>query len=166
MVLSIQSAPPDQRFVALYETHAGAVLAYARRRIGPDQAEDVLAETFLVAWRRRGDVPSDALPWLYAVAANVLRNRARSARRQTALEARLAAEPALGAPDDDPDPDPRLREALAALKPIDREALLLTAWEGLAPDRAARAAGCSRATFHVRLHRARRRLAQALEELS
>ena len=57
-----------------------------------------------------------------------------------------------------------LRTALDALKPIDREALLLTAWEGLPADRAARAAGCSTATFHVRLHRARKRLAHALEE--
>ena len=167
MVLSIESAPPDRRFVALYEAHAGAVLAYARRRIGPEAAEDVLAETFLVAWRRRDDVPPDALPWLYAVTANVLRNRARSDRRQAALSARLAAEPASPAlPADDDTPDPRLREALATLKPIDREALLLTAWEGLSADRAARAAGCSRATFHVRLHRARKRLAHALEERS
>ena len=60
-------------------------------------------------------------------------------------------------------PDPRLRAALDRLRPIDREALLLTAWEGLSTERAARAAGCSRATFHVRLHRARKRLAQALE---
>jgi RNA polymerase sigma-70 factor, ECF subfamily len=162
MVLSIESAPPDRRFVALYEAHAGAVLGYARRRIGPEAAEDVLAETFLVAWRRRHDVPADALPWLYAVAANVLRNRARSERRQAALSARLAAEPAFVV--DDGAPDPRLRAALETLKPIDREALLLTAWEGLSADRAARAAGCSRATFHVRLHRARKRLAQALEE--
>jgi RNA polymerase sigma-70 factor (ECF subfamily) len=57
-----------------------------------------------------------------------------------------------------------LREALATLKPIDREALLLTAWEDLSIDRAARAAGCTQATFHVRLHRARKRLAKALEE--
>ena len=164
MAVSIESAPPDQRFVALYEAHAGAVLAYARRRCGADDAEDVLAETFLIAWRRRDDVPADALPWLYAVAGNVLRNRARSERRQAALSARLAAEPAL--PADADAPDQRLRDALAALKPIDREALLLTAWEGLSADRAARAAGCSRATFHVRLHRARKRLAHALEELS
>jgi RNA polymerase sigma-70 factor (ECF subfamily) len=164
MVVSIETAPPDQRFVALYEAHAGAVLGYARRRTGPEEAEDVLAETFLVAWRRRDDVPADALPWLYGVAANVLRNRARSERRQAAVSARLAAEPLMsGEPDA---PDPRLREALAALKPIDREALLLTAWEGLSADRAARAAGCSRATFHVRLHRARKRLAQALEDQS
>jgi RNA polymerase sigma-70 factor (ECF subfamily) len=162
MVVSIPSAPPDQRFVALYEAHAAAVLAYARRRIGSEEAEDVLAETFLVAWRRRADVPADALPWLYAVAANVLRNRARSERRREALSARLAAEPVPAVEEDAP--DPRLRDALARLKPIDREALLLTAWEGLSADRAARAAGCSRATFHVRLHRARKRLAEALEE--
>jgi RNA polymerase sigma-70 factor (ECF subfamily) len=97
------------------------------------------------------------------VAGNIVRNRARSERRRVALEARLAAEPVR--PVESDAPDPRLREALAALKPIDREALLLTAWEGLSADRAARAAGCSRATFHVRLHRARRRLAQALEEM-
>jgi RNA polymerase sigma-70 factor (ECF subfamily) len=161
----LQSAPPDQRFVALYEAHAAAVLGYARRRTaGPEEAEDVLAETFLIAWRRRDAVPADALPWLFGVAANVLRNRARSERRQAALSARLAAEPAL--PVEHDAPDPRLRDALAALKPIDREALLLTAWEGLSADRAARAAGCSRATFHVRLHRARKRLAQALEDPS
>src|SRR5688500_3161984 len=58
-----------ERFVALYGAHGGAVLAYARRLIAADEAEDIRAETFLVAWRRRRDVPADALPWLYAVAA-------------------------------------------------------------------------------------------------
>ena len=171
-----------ERFASLYERHAALVLAYARRRIGAAEAEDVLAETFLVAWRRREEVPVDALPWLYAVAGNVLRNRVRTERRRTALSARLAAESArleaesarggaappapLAAdhlPADADAPDPRLRAALDRLRPIDREALLLTAWEGLSTERAARAAGCSRATFHVRLHRARKRLAQALE---
>ena len=157
------TAGERERFVALYEAHGAAVLAYARRRVGADEAEDVLAETFLVAWRRRRDVPADALPWLYAVAGNVVRNRARAARRRDALQARMVgAAPAAGA---DPAPDPKLGEALARLKAIDREALLLTAWEGLTPERAARAAGCSRATFHVRLHRARARLAQALAQI-
>ncbi|MDA0159456.1 RNA polymerase sigma factor [Solirubrobacter ginsenosidimutans] len=159
--VSSVAAMPDTRFVELYEAHAGAVLAYARRRCGTDEAEDVLAETFLIAWRRRDEVPPDALPWLYAVARNVVSNRLRSVRRRTALESRLAAEPL---PADDDAPDPRLRAALSTLRPIDREALLLTAWEGLSTQRAARAAGCSAATFHVRLHRARKRLAQALEE--
>jgi RNA polymerase sigma factor (sigma-70 family) len=152
-----------ERFVALYETHGAAVLAYARRRVGADEADDVLAETFLVAWRRRRDLPGDALPWLYAVAGNVIRNRLRAERRRDALQARMAsAAPSAG---DDPAPDPKLGEALARLKAIDREALLLTAWEDLEPERAARAAGCSRATFHVRLHRARARLAQALAQI-
>jgi RNA polymerase sigma factor (sigma-70 family) len=149
------------RFVTLYEAHAGAVLAYARRRVGADEADDVLAETFLVVWRRRAQVPDDALPWLYAVAGNVIRNRRRAARRRVALAARMATHPVR----DEATPDPRLHEALARLKPLDREALLLTAWEGLEPARAARAAGCSRATFNVRLHRARKRLAQALAEI-
>ncbi len=148
-----------ERFEVLYAAHAGAVLAYARRRVGAEEADDVLSETFLVVWRKRERVPEDALPWLYAVAGNVIRNRVRAQRRRTALTARLAAQPVV-APDAD---DPRLFAALARLKPIDREALLLIAWEGLEPDRAARAAGCSTATFHVRLHRARKRL---LEELS
>ena len=159
--MTLDPAPERIRFEALYYAHASAVLAYARRRCGADGAEDVLAETFLVAWRRRAEVPDDALPWLYAVAGNVVRNRLRTDRRRTALTVRLAAEPAL--PHEPDAPDPRLRDALARLKPLDREALLLTAWEGLEPDRAAQAAGCSRTTFNVRLHRARRRLAKELE---
>src|SRR5215207_11192993 len=159
--VTLEMARPSgerEQFVALYEAHGAAVLAYARRRLVADEAEDVLAETFLVAWRRRREVPTDALPWLYAVAGNVLRNRHRAARRRVALHARMASQPVAA----EDTPDPKLREALEQLKPIDREALLLTAWEGLTPDRAARAAGCSRATFHVRLHRARGRLADAL----
>src|SRR6201991_2001869 len=92
-----------ERFVSLYEAHGGAVLAYARRRVAADEAEDVLAETFLVVWRRRREVPPDALPWLYAVAGNVVRNRRRAERRRAALHARMATEPppppAVEAPD-------------------------------------------------------------------
>jgi len=158
----------ERRFEALYARHARAVLAYAGRRTDPQTAQDVLAETFLVAWRRRGDVPDDALPWLYAVAGNALHNQRRSARRQVAVGERLAAEPVppvgtAGAAEGRTGEDVGLLRALATLRPIDREALLLTAWEDLDPGRAARAAGCSRATFNVRLHRARRRLARALQ---
>ena len=92
--VTIARSAEHERFVSLYERHAALVLAYARRRIGAAEAEDVLAETFLVAWRRRDEVPDDALPWLYAVAGNVLRNRVRSERRRAALSARLAAESA------------------------------------------------------------------------
>jgi RNA polymerase sigma factor (sigma-70 family) len=151
---------PD-RVAALYAAHGPAVLAYACRRTDPDTAQDVLGEVFLVVARRPEDVPGDALPWLYGVAGNVLRNEARAARRRAALAARAAREPvafvhppAL--------PDRPLGRALATLGAADREALLLTAWEGLDTARAAHAVGCSRATFLVRLHRARRRLAAAL----
>jgi RNA polymerase sigma-70 factor (ECF subfamily) len=125
----------------------------------------VVSETFLVAWRRLDSVPDDPLPWLYGVARRVLANQRRSAGRARALEERLkVAEPRTGA-----DPAERagevdaLRHALATLSPDDREALMLIAWEDLDNARAARASGCSRATFAVRLHRARRRLADALD---
>jgi RNA polymerase sigma factor (sigma-70 family) len=148
----------------LYELHAAAVLAFAQRRTGNQQdAQDILAETFLVAWRRREDVPADALPWLYAVAGHVLRNQQRADKRQTALADRIADQPQQIEGPGEQDNDYALLKALATLRPIDREALLLIGWEGLDPARAAVAAGCSRTTFHMRLHRARQRLATALE---
>lgn len=166
------AAPPVSRewFEVLYRRHADAVLAYGRRRTDDLQsAQDVLAETFLVAWRRRDAVPVDALPWLYAVAGHVLRNERRSERRQLAVGDRLIRERewevvATDESTGDEDDDRGVLRALAALRPIDREALLLVAWEELDPTRAARAAGCSRATFHVRLHRARKRFVLALAE--
>src|SRR3954468_15831002 len=111
--VTLEMAKPSgerERFVAVYEEHGTAVLSYARRRVGADAADDVLAETFLVAWRRRRDVPRDALPWLYAVAGNVVRNRLRSDRRHDALHARMAAEPMPAMPAQAP--DPKLRAAL------------------------------------------------------
>lgn len=172
------TAPADRaRLEALYAEHAVAVHAYARRRTDPASAEDLVAETFLVAWRRLDRVPADALPWLYATAGRLLANHRRGEARRAALTARIGRERAVvagiagvgvaaagaGGGAEVSDDGERLLRALAALRPVDREALLLTAWEGLEPARAAAAAGCSKATFHVRLHRARRRLAAALE---
>lgn len=155
----------DARFEKLFRDHYAAVRAYALRRAAPDLAQDVVAETFMVAWRRFDDVPDDALPWLYGVARRTLANQRRAADRGAALERRLATAGATPSP---VDPVERvgdgddLRAALAGLSDRDREALMLIAWQGLSPDRAARAAGCTRAAFAVRLHRARRRLARAL----
>jgi RNA polymerase sigma-70 factor (ECF subfamily) len=70
----------ERRFQEFYRAHEAAVLAYARRR-APAIAEDVVAETFLVCWRRLDDVPANALPWLYAVARNVLANERRKQAR-------------------------------------------------------------------------------------
>jgi RNA polymerase sigma-70 factor, ECF subfamily len=82
----------DARFNALYCAHSQAVLRYAGRRTDPDSAGDIVAETFLVAWRRLDDVPTgpgQAEPWLYAVARRVLANAERSNRRAQRVAARL-----------------------------------------------------------------------------
>ena len=108
--------------------------------------------------------PDDALPWLYGVARRVLANERRSADRRTALEERVANSTVTGGGDaaDRLGDAELMRTALAGLSENHREALTLVAWHGLTGARAARAAGCSPATFAVRLHRARGKLAAQL----
>jgi RNA polymerase sigma-70 factor (ECF subfamily) len=162
----VTSDDDTRRFEALFEAHRSAVLAYARRRVDADAAADVVAETFLVAWRRLDAVDDDPLPWLYGVARRVIANQRRSQRRSEALVGRLAENgtPHATSPEGSSATGDALRSAFAQLGERDREALRLVAWEDLGPEQAARAAGCSRATFAVRLHRARRRLAAALDQ--
>ena len=151
-----------ERLDALFAAHARAVLEYARRRTDHTSAADVLSEVFVVAWRRLEEVPEDALPWLLGCARRVLLNERRSERRRRRLLERLSAERP-------PNPaaaprlsDGALAQALAALGERDREALLLTEWEGLSSRQAAAVLGCSLQAFWVRSHRARRRLAAEL----
>ena len=80
-----------QRFEEMFTEHYAAVRGYALRRTSADAAQDAVAETFLVAWRRLDDVPPDALPWLFGVARRVLANQRRSAARSEALEERLGS---------------------------------------------------------------------------
>lgn len=153
------------RFRTFYEQHYEAVLAYALRRVEPAAAEDIVAETFLVAWRRFGTLPPDPLPWLFAVARKLGANHRRGLARRKMAVSRLGAEaPPAG---DDPGEQIAARaEVLAAfrrLSPRDQETLALVAWEGLTADRAARVIGCSVGAFWVRLHRARRRLDRELQ---
>jgi RNA polymerase sigma-70 factor, ECF subfamily len=154
-----------QLFEELFRNNYAAVRGYALRRTSPEAAQDAVAETFLVAWRRFDDVPDDALPWLFGVARRVLANQRRSSGRGAALEQRIAGadtgatadmEESLGEAE-------AVRAALRLMSERDREALVLVAWHGLSGARAAKAAGCSRTAFDVRLHRARRRLAALLE---
>jgi RNA polymerase sigma factor (sigma-70 family) len=151
-------------FEALFRVHHAEVRAYVRRRNPGAAADDAVAETFLVAWRRLEKIGEDPLPWLLAVARRVLANQRRGEHRRTALVQRLTGAAALADPGWEPPAamSPELAAALAGLSPREREALLLVAWEGLEPARAARAAGCSPAAFRVRLHRARRRVADRL----
>jgi RNA polymerase sigma factor (sigma-70 family) len=158
----------EERFERVFRENYAAVRAYALRRVPADVAQDVVADTFLVAWRRMDEVPGDALPWLYGVARRVLANERRSAGRRSALQLRLATERAAAGYGDawEGVGDAELvRAALARLSERHREALMLVAWHGLSGARAARAAGCSPATFAVRLHRARARLAAELASL-
>jgi RNA polymerase sigma-70 factor (ECF subfamily) len=155
-------------FEAVFRAYVGAVHAYALRRSDATTADDVVADTFLVCWRRFDRVPDDALPWLYAVARRCLANRLRAGRREQARPAPAVAT-AADATAEAYEERARTREVLAALAelpPKEREALQLCAWEGLSPAVAARVAGCSASAFRVRLHRARRRLAAALEPSS
>jgi RNA polymerase sigma factor (sigma-70 family) len=139
-----------------------AVWAYAARRAPAAVAQDVVAETFLVAWRRLDDAPADALPWLLAIARRQLANQRRGEHRRGALLARMRALEPRWTPPASAELDPALFEALARLPGHEREALLLTAWDGLDARAAAVVAGCSPAAFRVRLHRARRRIGREL----
>lgn len=151
----------EERFQALYEAYGARVLAYCRRRAGSVEAEDAVAETFLVVWRRLDQVPEAPLPWLFVIAGNVLSNQMRSARRQGAVAERLARETrdVASVAFDRP-----VLEALGSLAKSDQEVLLLVAWDGLSSEEAARVLGCSGVAFRLRLHRARRKLANALQQ--
>lgn len=152
----------EARFNRLYELHLDAVRAYAWRR-APGLADEIVAETFFVAWRRLEEVPDDALPWLIGVARKVRANLRRGDRRRDALVQRLTPE-AAGSSDPVTAVAERdaVRSVLASLSEDDREVLLLTAWDDLDRGEVARALGCSRANVAVRLFRARRRLEAAV----
>jgi RNA polymerase sigma-70 factor (ECF subfamily) len=149
-------------FESLYRAHGPAVLAYCLRRAPRDVAEEAVSETFMVAWRRRGERVHEPLPWLLGIARRVLANQRRAARRQRALTDRLAAEPL---PIPTPPQARPVLDALSRLNEADQEVLRLAAWEELPSAEAARVLGCSAVAYRIRLHRARQRLARTLTEL-
>jgi RNA polymerase sigma-70 factor (ECF subfamily) len=167
--------PPDavpdiyrDRFERCFRDHYTQLLAFSMRRVsGREIAEDVVADTFAVAWRRRDRIPDPALPWLYTIAAHVIANQYRSTRRRQNLDLRLAHEPGTIAAETDPAESLGRRDAFsvafAGLAEPEREVLRLIAWDGLDTRDAARVFGCSPGAFRVRLHRARRKLAKQLE---
>lgn len=159
-------ASPEARFHALFSRHYPAVFGYAARRVGRDEAGDAAAEVFAVAWRRLARVPAEpeALPWLYGVARRVVANHERSANRRRRLAARAAAQAPGPAPAPGPDPAGLdVEAALGRLSPVDREVLRLAAWEELEPAEIAAVVGCSANAASVRLHRARRHLAEEMQ---
>ena len=166
----MDTTPParEHRFRTLYVDHDDPVFRFVARRTDPASTEDVVADTFLVAWRRLDDVPTragEALPWLYAVARNCLLNARRSIERQDALAVRIAdGMPAvIGL---DVDVVARRADLAVAWRRITRaeqEVLALSVWENLTSPQAARVLGTSAAAYRLRLTRARRSLRRHLD---
>lgn len=156
------------RFTRIYRATHPRVLAYAMRHTSPDAAREAVSDTFLIAWRRLPDVPEAPLPWLLIVARNVLADQRRGGRRYDALVTEISWLAAGAAGPDLSDgvvERTTVLQAVAALAEPDREALVLSVWDGLGNKDAATVTGCSAATFAVRLHRARRRLRAELARL-
>ncbi|HZO04974.1 MAG TPA: RNA polymerase sigma factor [Solirubrobacterales bacterium] len=157
----------EARFAQLYRAHEREILRYALRRSSdPEDAADVVAETFLVAWRRLGDVPlgDEARLWLYATARRVLANHKRGIGRRTRLAERLREELRRQLPVEPKAERRGVLAALAGMEEADRELLMLVGWEELAPSQAAQVLGISTMAARTRLHRARRRLRARLDE--
>jgi len=157
------------RFGQLYRDQGRAILAYALRRVeDPEDAADVVAETFLVAWRRLDEVPNDARArlWLFGVARRVIANRRRAERRRTRLGERLAESlrTDLATQPAPTDEAADVLRAMGGLGDDDRELLLLVSWEELSPGEVAKVLGISSLAARSRLHRARRRLRALLEQ--
>ncbi len=148
-------------FEELFRRNHDVVTRYVARRMPPDDVQDAVSETFIVAWRRRAELRGDPMPWLLGVARRVTANHLRGQARRGALYERLNAQPrAVG--DAGPEQSSRIALALETLPERDREALMLIAWDGLEHRVAAAVMGCSTTAFTVRVHRARRRLERAL----
>jgi RNA polymerase sigma-70 factor (ECF subfamily) len=162
--------PEDEgRFARLYATYGPDVLAYALRRVDrPEDAAEILADTFLVAWRRLAVIPSgaEARLWLYGVARRTLANHRRGELRRVRLTERVQAELSTAAPMGST-PEIERTIVLSALKCLDKadqEVLLLAGWEELEPAQIGRVLGIAAGTARARLFRARRRLRRELSE--
>jgi RNA polymerase sigma-70 factor (ECF subfamily) len=163
--------PPidDGAFRQLFDDTYPAVVAYARRRVAPDRVDDVVAEVYATVWRRRADLDPTAspLPWLYRVAANVIRNLRRGDERRLRLVERIEAQPPPAIGGELPNgPAANLRAALERLSPDDQEVLRLVAWEGLSHAEVGQAMDCSTNAVGIRIHRARKRLEIELDRLA
>lgn len=163
-----------QRFAAVFDRHYGHIYAYAARRLGPDLAEDVASETFLVAYGKRDtyDVSRhDARPWLYGIASNLIMRHRRAESRRYKTLAKAGSDFAGGQDAYDDLVAGRvdameargvLAAALARLSFRDRDVLLLVAWAGLNQQEAAAALDIPAGTARSRLHRARQEMRKAL----
>lgn len=173
-IIRVSMSDPEQ-FGILVRKHAPAIQRYVTRRIGRENAEDVAAETFLVAFRQREryvKCGGDCLPWLYGIATRLVHRHWRSETRQLNILARTGIDPVT-----EPFTDrvetavaasalkPRLAAALAGLPKGQRDALLLLVWAELSYEQIAVATGVPLGTVQSRISRARRRLRGQLTDL-
>jgi RNA polymerase sigma-70 factor (ECF subfamily) len=168
--MSDGGAEQRRRFETLFASYLDDVVAYCRWRAdSPSDAQDAVAEVFLIAWRRPDALPDGgaARAWLYATARRVLANQRRARRRRSALVERLAGQAATAPPGfSEGHAGTTVSEALGRLHERDREVLLLSEWEGLTPREIAGVVGCLEVTARGRLHRARRRFRAVYDELA
>jgi RNA polymerase sigma-70 factor (ECF subfamily) len=162
-----------ERFAELYDRYAAVIHRYISRRLGDEMADDVVAETFPAAfrWRQRYDLGrTDARPWLYGIAANMIGKHRRSEiRRLRALVRAGALDPVPDGYADRVDSrvaaaavQRQLIGALAGLSAGDREVLLLIAWADLSYEETATALGIPLGTVRSRLNRARKKVRETL----
>lgn len=167
-----RSRQDPEVFAEIYDRHAPALHRYVARRLGSDQADDLVAETFLIAFRKRdsyGGVRSDARPWLYGIATNLIRRHHRAELRFWRAIARTGVDPAVESPaervTEQVSAQTARRDLAAALSRLSRgqrDVLLLTAAGQLSPADIAVALGVAGGTVHSRLNRARRKMREAL----
>jgi RNA polymerase sigma-70 factor (ECF subfamily) len=155
-----------RRFEALAADVVEPVRRFLARRTDPDTADDVLAETLLVCWRRLDQVPENALPWVYGVARNCLANIQRGERRQIRLAARITVvDPPQESERRSDEPDERVTAALAALRPDEADLLRLWAWEQLGAAEIGEVLGITPNAASIRLHRARGKFVDELRKI-
>ena len=161
-------ATRDERFESLYWAHHRDLLAFIRRRTSPESAEDVLAEVFVVVWRRIDEIPEYERAWLFTVARNTIGTHLRAQNRRWALHVRMAIEPPPAQQDLSAAIATRadLVEAWNRLTDSEQEVIALVAWDELSQNDAALVLGITKSAFAVRLFRARRRLLHLLERTS
>ncbi|MGD0881488.1 MAG: sigma-70 family RNA polymerase sigma factor [Acidimicrobiales bacterium] len=165
------SEADEERFSAIYESTRSKIVAYVLRRTAcREDAADVVAETFEIAWRRLDDIPDspDDVLWLYVTARYVLANHHRRLRRGDDLTTRIAEGLGVAVQSEDPIDEDSLVAlfCLRSLPEEDRELLMLVTWDGLSGADAGRVLGCSPTAVRIRLHRARARLTTEISRMN
>jgi RNA polymerase sigma-70 factor (ECF subfamily) len=163
-----ETQPGRDRFQRIFQANYASLIGYALRRTASvEDAADAVAESFLAAWRRLDEVPDDdeARLWLYGIIRRVMANQRRTERRRTNLAERLGVELAglrvLADNHEASDLD-AIARGFQRLSDAERDLLGMVTWEGLGTLELAKVLGCTKGAARVRLHRARRRLAQEL----